>query len=52
MRDAMAIYEMDIKPSLDEALAEKAEKLLNDGLSKKDIAKKLDITIGRLSKLL
>jgi|GEM_PF-3472785 len=52
VQEAMAIYEMDIRPSLESVLSEKAEKLLQDGLSKKDIAKKLGITLGRLSKLI
>ncbi len=52
MENATAIFEVDIKPSLNEALAEKAQELLDGGMSKKDIAKKLGISTERLSKLI
>ena len=49
---ASDLYELDIKPLQEEALAESAQRLLDKGMTKKDIAKKLNISPSRLSKLI
>lgn len=50
--EATSIFKIDILPKIEEVLSEKAHKLLEDGMNKKDIALKLGITLNKLSKLL
>jgi len=49
---ATTLYKLDILPKIEEELADKAQKLLDDGMKKKDIALELGITISKLSKLI
>ena len=49
---AKCVYEVEIKPELDLQLADEAQKLMDSGMNKKDIAKKLGISTDKLSKLI
>lgn len=51
VREAFDHFEMEIKPVLDDKLAEEAQRLLDAGLNRSQVAKQLKITTDRLRKL-
>lgn len=49
---ATTVFELDVAPLREQELADAASKLLSEGSSKREIAKKLGISLAKLSKIL